>query len=342
MYFSVIVTAYRVESYLQICVNSILAQTFSDFELILVDDGSPDRCPAFCDEYAARDSRVKVIHQKNGGVVKARKAGLLAATGQYVVFVDGDDWIGGEFLARGRMRLEETQADLLCFASSCEQGDQKILREPVAEGLYGKKAIREEIYPLLLMDDRMRHMSYFVQGKIFRRSLAESCFLTVNPRISLGEDMLCVVPAYLKAQNVYISGEAMCYYRVREQSGSHGFQIGHYRQVSLVLAALKELKRNRTDAPADFGRQLRRYGAFMCFTLMIHAVNDGRFADLGAIRRQMKRPVLKGCIRQAQFREISLKTRTAFFMMKKNWTLLCYLFLRACRGMKAALRSVRR
>lgn len=335
MYFSVIVTAYRVEPYLRACVESILAQTWEDFELILVDDGSPDCCPAICDEYAGQDPRVKVIHQKNSGVVKARKAGLLAAAGQYIVFVDGDDRIAEEFLARGKTLLEESRADLLCFASSCEEKNhQKLLCEPVPEGLYGKKAVQRRIYPCLLMDANMNHMSYFVHGKIFRRSLANACFLAVNPQISLGEDMLCVVPAYLTAQRVYISREAMSFYRVREQSGSHGFQIGHYRQVSLALAALKELKQNAPGGPDDFGRQIRRYGAFMCFTLMIHAVNDKRFADLGEIRRQMKRPALKGCLRQARFRNISPKTRIAFFLLKRDRFLLCYLFLRVCKGMK--------
>lgn len=88
---SCIVPVYNVEKYLRRCVDSILAQTFTDFELILVDDGSPDGCPAICDEYAEKDSRVRVIHQENKGVSAARNAGLDMARGEYVCFVDGDD-----------------------------------------------------------------------------------------------------------------------------------------------------------------------------------------------------------------------------------------------------------
>lgn len=337
MYFTVIVTAYRVEPYLKTCVDSILAQTLEDFELILVDDGSPDGCPAICDTYAAVDSRVKVIHQKNGGVAEARKAGLLAASGRYIVFVDGDDWIAEGFLARGRTLLEESRADLLCFASSCGQkGRSEFLCEPVPEGLYRKNAIRKKLFPFLLMEERMKHMSYFVHGKIFCRPLAQKYFLAADKRISLGEDMLCVVPVYLEARRAYISREVMCFYRVREQSGSHGFQIGHYRQVTLALAALKGLK-GRPGVPKDFERQIQRYGAFMCFTLMIHAVNDGKYRCLGEIRRQMKRPVLQECIRQAQFRKISPKTRITFLLLKRDRILLAYLFLRICKKMKTFL-----
>ena len=90
---SVIVPVYKVEPYLRRCVDSIIAQTFTDFELILVDDGSPDNCGAMCDEYAAKDSRIHVIHKENGGLSSARNAGMESASGEYVLFLDGDDHV---------------------------------------------------------------------------------------------------------------------------------------------------------------------------------------------------------------------------------------------------------
>lgn len=90
---SIIVPVYKVEKYLERCVKSILAQTFTDFELILVDDGSPDNCPLMCDEWAKKDKRIKVIHKANGGAGQSRNVGLENATGKYIGFVDADDWI---------------------------------------------------------------------------------------------------------------------------------------------------------------------------------------------------------------------------------------------------------
>ena len=90
---SVIIPIYNTEKYLRDCIESILAQTFTDFELILVDDGSADRSGAICDEYCQLDGRIKVIHQKNGGVTVARKRGTEAASGDYISFIDSDDWI---------------------------------------------------------------------------------------------------------------------------------------------------------------------------------------------------------------------------------------------------------
>lgn len=96
---SVIVPVYNVEKYLHKCVDSILAQTLKDFELILVDDGSPDNCGAICNEYAKKDERVSVIHKPNGGVSSARNAGIEAAQGEWLCFVDGDDWVDKDYLS---------------------------------------------------------------------------------------------------------------------------------------------------------------------------------------------------------------------------------------------------
>lgn len=95
---SVIVPVYNVEKYLDKCVQSILKQTYKDFELILVDDGSPDNSPQMCDEYAQKDKRVKVIHKANGGLSDARNVGTLNASGQYVTYIDSDDYVSNDYL----------------------------------------------------------------------------------------------------------------------------------------------------------------------------------------------------------------------------------------------------
>ena len=90
---SVIIPVYKVEDYLEICIKSVIKQTVTDLEIILVDDGSPDQCSKICDLWAHKDSRIKVIHKENGGLSDARNAGLNVAQGKYISFVDSDDWI---------------------------------------------------------------------------------------------------------------------------------------------------------------------------------------------------------------------------------------------------------
>ena len=109
---SVIIPVYRVEQYLRRCVDSVLAQTYSRIQVILVDDGSPDDCPAICDAYAAKDDRVQVIHQENAGLSGARNAGIEAAEGQYLAFVDSDDYLAPEFLECLYRACVDTGSDL--------------------------------------------------------------------------------------------------------------------------------------------------------------------------------------------------------------------------------------
>ena len=112
MLLSVIVPIYNVEKYLPKCIDSILAQNYSEIEVILVDDGSPDGCPEICDNYAEKDKRIVVIHQKNLGVSAARNAGLKAAHGEYIGFVDPDDWISPSMYQEMITALERENADL--------------------------------------------------------------------------------------------------------------------------------------------------------------------------------------------------------------------------------------
>lgn len=114
--FSIIIPIYKVEKYLNQCVDSVLNQTFGDFELILVDDGSPDKCGQICDSYESADSRIKVVHKNNGGLSSARNAGLDIAIGKYVIFLDSDDyWDDNTALEHFYENLAETDADLLVF-----------------------------------------------------------------------------------------------------------------------------------------------------------------------------------------------------------------------------------
>lgn len=115
MFFSVIVPIYNVEKYLRECVDSILSQTFGDFELILVNDGSKDSSGAICDEYAEKDSRVKVIHKENGGLSDARNAGNAIAQGEYVVYIDSDDYVDGNDFLEKIYEKAQIGADIICY-----------------------------------------------------------------------------------------------------------------------------------------------------------------------------------------------------------------------------------
>ena len=118
---SVIVPVYKVENFLDRCVESIVGQTYENLEIILVDDGSPDNCPAMCDGWAEKDSRIRVIHKENGGVSSARNAALDIATGDYIGFVDSDDWIEPEMYSSLIQQISESGKHIaLCSSFAVE------------------------------------------------------------------------------------------------------------------------------------------------------------------------------------------------------------------------------
>ena len=127
---SVIVPIYKVEKYLNKCVESIVGQTYADLEIILVDDGSPDSCPTLCDTWASKDSRVKVVHKENGGLSDARNAGLSVATGEYISFIDSDDWIEPNFLQTLFDAMQKTDAGIADCATRLvdEEGKELSVR----------------------------------------------------------------------------------------------------------------------------------------------------------------------------------------------------------------------
>ena len=120
---SIIVPVFKVEHYLRKCIDSLLAQTMREIEIILVDDGSPDRCPEICDEYARKDQSIKVIHQQNRGISAARNAGLAAASGEYIMFVDSDDWVEPDFCRIPYETAESKGADMVIFSCIRHEGE---------------------------------------------------------------------------------------------------------------------------------------------------------------------------------------------------------------------------
>lgn len=138
---SVIIPIYNTEKYLRQCVNSVLAQTYSDLEIILVNDGSPDKCGDICNEYAATDSRIVVVHKENGGLSDARNAGLDVATGEYIYFLDSDDYIETDAIERLVRFMEGEEADIVCLNKQpfTEESEfkiykEKLIRYPVCSG----------------------------------------------------------------------------------------------------------------------------------------------------------------------------------------------------------------
>ena len=197
---SIIVPVYDVERYLPKCMDSILAQTFTDFELILVDDGSPDNCPALCDAAAAKDARIRVLHQKNGGLSAARNAGLDVARGEWIGFVDSDDYIAPEMYEILYKAVQSTAADLaLCDYVKVDETGALCTQTHVAvpqKSLTGRELLQKAYWTTVQIAwNKLYHRTIFAQLRYPVGKLNEDFF--VIPEICLNTQKAVVVPDVL-------------------------------------------------------------------------------------------------------------------------------------------------
>ena len=333
MLFSVIVPIYNIEKYIRRCIDSVLMQSFADFELILVDDGSPDNCGAICDEYAAKDSRIKVIHKENGGLVSARQAGIKIASGDYIFNLDGDDAVLPHALESAYKIICDTNADIISFSYKCSINGKigDVVEDLADEGLYNKSQIIEHIFPKLLSDKNMNHIFYFLWGKAIKRELAQKHQLYVNPAISLGEDLSCIVPCFLEAETVYMSKTAVYLYTIRNDSISTDFKTHQITQIEDVILGLRNLSIKK---PKDFDEQISRYSCFMCFAILAAAAEGNHFNSIRKLEELISASVHKEEIKKAYFENITIKSRIAIFLMKKQKISLAFYFLYFCKELK--------
>lgn len=268
MKISIIIPVYRVEAYLGECIDSILCQEHSDFEVILVDDGSPDRCGAICDEYAAADHRVKVIHKENGGASDARNCGMTQANGEYVLFMDGDDfWADKQVLTRLVSRVRQTNPDILNYSYQkywAESGRRIPYCAPVAAMPVGVD--REQQYGYLT-DNGLYIASPC--NKMIRRELLQAIPFRKGNRC---EDIeWCARLAYHAGSMDYIP-ETFYIYRQREGSTRYTIQDKNCEDLASTIQICMELIQTADTAAAGL---LRYYTAFQFGTFFMAQAQTG-------------------------------------------------------------------
>ncbi len=217
---SVIVPIYRIAQYLPKCIDSLINQSFLNFELILVNDGSPDECAKICDAYAQLDSRIKVIHKTNGGLLSARKAGLKVATGKYISFVDGDDWVDKYYLDILYKMMDENSSDLVVTGHFREFDGKIETIVPKLTGVFHEDELKSQLLPNAIYNGRFceHGISTYVWNKLFRRTLLTKILFDVPNEIIMGEDA-AITYAYLTvAKTITISSIPLYYYRQRHDS----------------------------------------------------------------------------------------------------------------------------
>lgn len=226
--FSIIVPIYKTEKYLRQCIESVLNQTCKDYELILVDDGSPDNSGKIADEYAEKSERVKVIHKANGGLVSARKAGTLEAKGTYILNLDSDDYMAEGALLILSEHVNKTRADMYCFGYMEYYEKENITKgicPALPEGLYDNQESLNKIYKQVIYSKKRPFFEFgltpSVWSKIVKREIYTKWQLQADETIIIGEDLALTVPMVFDVESICIIHEKLYCYRIIESSLSH-------------------------------------------------------------------------------------------------------------------------
>ena len=281
---SVIIPVYKAEKYFRKCVDSILSQTYKDLEVILVNDGSPDSCPVICEEYSAKDNRITVVHKNNAGVSAARNSGLDIATGDYVTFVDSDDYIEPDMYEKMMEKALQYDCDVvMCDCVKDTPEKSSIYTHDIRGGFYNYEQLKNEYYPHLLMMENVEYPATISNCLIlFKRELSNVRYIE---GIRFSEDLFFGAQLMYYAHSFYYMKEkAFYHYVMNDNSASHSFCVYKWDDYILLYAKAEEFF--LSSEVYDFQHQLD----LMLLFFVYNALGDTIRAEL---RRKDKKRLQK-------------------------------------------------
>jgi len=233
------------------CVESICNQTYKDLEIILVDDGSTDKSPQMCDDLAKKDNRIIVIHKQNGGSTSARNAGITISKGEYIGFVDSDDWIEPqmyEILYENLVKYTAQIAMINCYTNNGMA--QYPVKSCIPKGIYEKNDPDKIIVRNMIYAENGRNVgiSTTLYDKLFERNLLIKHQKKVNENVRYAEDCICVCSAMLEAERIIVTDEYMYHYRINDTSIWHSTDETCFEKFNLYYLQMKDVFLEHEDA----------------------------------------------------------------------------------------------
>lgn len=259
---SIIVPVYNTHLYLGNCLDSLKSQSLEDIEIILVNDGSQDNSGDICDSYAKKDHRIRVIHQKNQGQTKARIAGLKIARGEYIHFVDSDDWLDKKMEEIMYNHAKENNADIVTCDSVFHKGKEEIAaRQLFDAGVYNKQRLVDEVYPRMIYSGKFFYFGIYAAmwNKLFKRELIIPNIENINPAVRIGEDGLATFACFLDAQTVVITKDTLYHYRDdNSDSLTRSYCWEQFDSALLLIAYLRRIAKKHIHS-IDINPQIDIY-----------------------------------------------------------------------------------
>ena len=333
---SVIIPVYNVEKYLDRCIKSIVNQTYTDLEIVLVDDSSPDKCPQMCDEWALKDNRIKVIHKENEGLGFARNTGIENATGEYLCFVDSDDYIEPTTVEECFSAANRENADAVCFGNDKVTLHGKIIEHRIPtppKFVYSGKEIVEQLLPMMLSQN-------IETGENWNLSLS-ACFMMfssktvkelkwrfVSEREIISEDFYSVIKFFRNINKAVIIDKAFYHYTTNPDSLTQAYRKDRYEKVCHFYLKMQELS-------VELGcHKILANGIvsiFLGFSIgcmkQLIASNERFKFKYSTLKGIITDTAFQNAVRSHNFSGENLQKRLFYFLSKNKFILLCYLIV---------------
>ena len=326
---TVVIPIYNVEAYLNRCVESVVNQTYKNLEIILVDDGSPDNCPAMCDAWAQRDSRIKVIHKVNGGLGFARNSGMEIATGKYIFFFDSDDSIELTLVEKCVESAEKNGSELVIFGRNNVYDNGKI--EPrevnVSKLYYEGESVKTDILPYLYTYELGFGVSAW--GKMYNlATLRENSLLFRSEREIISEDSYFTLELFSCISSLSIVPECLYNYYKRDNSLSRAYKEGRQERNDVFLNKCLDYIRSANLPEKTAHHVMSRYHGLTLGTLMqIYRSDLPKAKKKKELRSIMKNPTLVATLGNEVLSLDSKVARLFWKVLRTKCYFLCNLLL---------------
>lgn len=326
---SVVIPIYNVEKYLERCINSVVNQTYENIEIILVDDGSPDNCPAICDDWAKKDNRIKVIHKPNAGLGMARNTGIDNATGEYIFFFDSDDYVDETIVEKCVKSACETKSEIVIYGRKELLEDGSVIEKKINsdKSFYDAELIKKKLLPAMFTYDMGFGISAW--GKMFSlETIKRNNLKFKSEREIISEDAYFSLEIFSCVSGVSIINEGLYYYYKRENSLSRSFKADRQEKNNIFLekslAYIKE-----SGLPDSVEKHLTaRYHFYTLSAIKQIFLSDMRFNDKKKeLLKIFKDRVLIGTLRNEVLDLEGDFVKLFFYLVKYKFFALCYLLL---------------
>ena len=329
---SIVVPVYNVEELLPRCVESIMAQTKENIEIILVNDGATDGSGIVCDTYAKKDQRIKVIHKPNGGLTSAWKAGAEAAQGAYLGFIDSDDWIDEEMYERMWESAAKYDSDVVVCGLVFDYEDPSMeKRQEISDfqkEFYDRKEL-EAVFPTLINDGRFfgRTLQPARVTKLYRRALVEKNMSLCHESVSVGEDMQLTLPALLEAKSMSVVKDFYPYHYWFNQNSMTGkFDPNYLDKIKVMEKRLKEI--SDLKGVFDFKPQITNDFLGLAVIGLKNGVvrnTEGQKSAIGIIKKYCDDREVQEALKTHTMNRLPMTIRMFLLLMKGRIYVVCYL-----------------